>query len=100
MADAKLDAHRIGLIVDDREKSLSLPRWWLEVAQLAVVCIVLKRGCPSLREIVGHRAAGAKSSEPKPWNEVSMIGLAIISTGPKRTPIIGRISPELRVGSQ
>jgi len=54
MADAKLDAHRIGLIVDDREECLLLPGERLEVAQLAVICVVLKRDCPTFGKVIGH----------------------------------------------
>ena len=54
VADAELDAHRICLIVDHCEKRLSLPAERFEVAQLAVIRVVFKRGCPTFGEIVGH----------------------------------------------
>ena len=66
MADAELDAHWIGLVVDHREKRLLLPTERLEVAEAAVIGVVLKCGCPTFGEIVGYpsRRSEIRGSQP------------------------------------
>jgi hypothetical protein len=54
VADAELNAHRIAFIIEHREERLLLPVERVEMAQAAVAGIVLKCGCPSFGEIVGH----------------------------------------------
>jgi len=61
VADAEFEAHRIGLIIDHREERLPLPAERLEVAELAVICVVLKCGRLFFGEIIGH---------PGGWREI------------------------------
>ena len=59
MAYAEFDTHRIGLIVNHREERL-LPSERLEVVQPAIISIILKRGCPPLRKIIGDTSLWRK----------------------------------------
>lgn len=99
MADAELDAQRIAFIINHRKQVL-LAGHRLELGCAAEVGVVLERHRPSFGKIVRPVRRGREGEGADAFEGVSRIGLVIRSTGPMRPPMIGRISPELRVGSQ
>src|SRR2546421_9990820 len=90
-ADAELDPAAAAAVVEHCEQRLR--RLGTEVG------VVLECQGELVADPVGHAGRGSEMRLPRPSKSVSRMGLAIRSRRPRRTPMMGRISPVKRLMS-